>query len=91
MMTALASQSQHRGRRGSPPIFPRGMDEHLAKLCKDFVPGTYIDQGFQAVRKRDGLLVRLLEHRRIPEQGWDDATIERVLGELALMDRYVRE
>lgn len=58
-------------------------------LLKALVPDTYIQQGLQGLAKRHSLFRQLLEHRRLPEKGWDDATIELVLHELALMDRYV--
>lgn len=62
-------------------------DDALASLCKVLVPPTYIQQGIQALSKRHVLFRRLLEHRRMPEKAWDEASIEGLLHDLAMMDR----
>lgn len=58
-------------------------------LLRGFVPGTYVQQGLQALGKRHALFRHLLEHKRLPEVGWDEPSIEYIVNELALMDRYV--
>ena len=63
------------------------MDEAFQGLASTLVPETYIQQGVQALSKRHALFRRLLEHRRMPDQGWDEASIEYILHELAMMDR----
>ena len=59
----------------------------IDRLFRELVPGTYVQQGLQALKKRHDLLRQLMEHRRMPEEGWDDALIEYIVTELALMDR----
>lgn len=61
--------------------------EETEGLLKAIIPGTYVQQGLQALSKRHSLFKRLLEHRRLPEKGWDEGSIEYILHELALMDR----
>src|SRR6056297_3964519 len=63
-------------------------DATLAANCAGLgVPATYVTQGLEAgVRKRHGYFRRLVSHRRLPPDGWDDATIEGVLHDLAMMD-----
>ena len=63
-------------------------DPSLATLCAQLgVPSTYLTQGFEAgIRKRQALFKQLVAHRRMPDQGWDDETIEGVLHDLAMMD-----
>jgi len=50
------------------------------------VSAGYLAQGRQAVRQRQKLARALLANRRLPSQGWDDASIEAFLDELAMMD-----
>jgi hypothetical protein len=61
----------------------------LEPLFRGLIPDTYVQQGLQALAKRHALFRRLLEHRRMPDRPWDEASIEYVLYELALMDRWV--
>ena len=62
------------------------MDDTNAALAQQLVPPTYIQQGLQSLRMRQNLLKHLLSHRKLPMEGWDDASITYVLQELALMD-----
>lgn len=65
-------------------------DDPLVALGKGLVPAAYLRQGLEAgLGRRRAALRRLLEHRRLPEDGWDDATIEGVMYDLAMMDRWV--
>jgi O-phospho-L-seryl-tRNASec:L-selenocysteinyl-tRNA synthase len=65
-------------------------EDPLVVLGKGLVPANYLRQGLEAgLGRRRAALRRLLEHRRLPEDGWDDATIEGVLYDLAMMDRLV--
>ncbi|GFS24281.1 O-phosphoseryl-tRNA(Sec) selenium transferase [Elysia marginata] len=62
------------------------MNEHILELCNRLVPQAYISQGAQARTSHEHLIKQLIEHRKLPQQGWDDQTIELLLNELALMD-----
>lgn len=62
------------------------MDDACYKLCEKLVPKNYIQQGHNAKLIHQSKIKHLLEQRRIPEEGWDDQTIELFLGELAIMD-----
>ena len=60
--------------------------DHFEDLLTPMVKGTYIRQGLEAIKARNNLLERLLTDRRLPLNGWDDATIEYVMQQLAMMD-----
>lgn len=52
------------------------MDEANCELAATLVSRSYIDQGAQALARRRRLVKALLSQRRLPQEGWDDATIE---------------
>ena len=52
------------------------MDAENCKLACGLVSKGYIEQGAQALAKRHRLVKALLSQRRLPADGWDDATIE---------------
>ncbi|OQR96216.1 o-phosphoseryl-tRNA(Sec) selenium transferase-like [Achlya hypogyna] len=56
------------------------------ELAAGFVDGAYIRQGADALRSHEKKLTSLLAQRRLPEHGWDDLSIQRLLGDLAQMD-----
>ncbi|PRW56294.1 O-phosphoseryl-tRNA(Sec) selenium transferase [Chlorella sorokiniana] len=62
------------------------MDAANCDLACVLVGRTYIQQGAQALAARRRRVKALLSQRRLPEQGWDDATIEMLLQDAALMD-----
>jgi len=62
------------------------MDLSNCELAAQLVSKTYIDQGCQALVRRKKLVKSLLSQRRLPEQGWDEETIQLFLNDLALMD-----
>ena len=62
------------------------MDEGSFALAGTLVDKAYVLQGQQAIARREGLTKSLLSSRKIPAKGWDDASIEHFLSELALMD-----
>lgn len=62
------------------------MDEQSYDLCTKLVSGSYIQQGQQAKQVHQKRIKHLLQHRKIPEDGWTDQTIELLLLELSLMD-----
>eukprot|EP01147_Barroeca_monosierra_P010887 gene10887-2962_t len=47
---------------------------------------TYADTAHAAIRTRRAAIDQLIEKQKLPEHGWDDASIELLLQELALMD-----
>jgi O-phospho-L-seryl-tRNASec:L-selenocysteinyl-tRNA synthase len=62
------------------------MDDQAAALAAQLVGKAYIEQGRQALKRREGLAKALLSQRKLPAEGWDDASIEGFLHELAMMD-----
>jgi|EP00945_MAST-04E_sp_MAST-4E-sp1_P007511 O-phospho-L-seryl-tRNASec:L-selenocysteinyl-tRNA synthase len=56
------------------------------KLAEGLVDAAYVRQGIDALNARHNLVTSLLSQRRMPENGWDDASIEYLLSQLALMD-----
>lgn len=55
------------------------MDADNCALAEGLVSRTYVQQGAQALARRRRLVKTLLSQRRLPERGWDDATIELLL------------
>ncbi|XP_038075876.1 O-phosphoseryl-tRNA(Sec) selenium transferase-like [Patiria miniata] len=62
------------------------MNPDIHALCERLIPATYVQQGREARRAHENKIRNLLEHRKWPEEGWDDATIELLLQELSVMD-----
>ena len=52
------------------------MDGDNCELATGFVSRTYIEQGSQALATRRRLIKTLLSQRKLPQAGWDEATIE---------------
>ncbi len=52
------------------------MDPANCELASKLVSNTYIQQGSQALTRRHKLIKALLSQRKLPLEGWDDATIE---------------
>ena len=52
------------------------MDTANCEQACSLVSKSYISQGQQALAKRHRLIKTLLSSRRLPEQGWDEPTIE---------------
>ena len=48
-------------------------------LASGLVSATYVQQGQQALGARLNLVKSLLSQRKMPMDGWDDATIEMLL------------
>jgi hypothetical protein len=55
------------------------MDPGNCDLAKQWVSASYINQGAQALAARRKRIKALLSSRRLPEQGWDEATIEMLV------------
>ncbi|CAG2232952.1 SEPSECS [Mytilus edulis] len=62
------------------------MDDQCYDLCTKLVSQSYIQQGKQAKLVHQKRIKHLLQHRKIPEDGWTDQTIELLLQELSVMD-----
>ncbi|KAE8886773.1 O-phosphoseryl-tRNA(Sec) selenium transferase [Phytophthora fragariae] len=62
------------------------MNSKGAALAQQLVPFTYVQQGLDAVRSREKLVTSLLAQRRLPDEGWDDASVELLLHTLSAMD-----
>lgn len=55
-------------------------------LANGLVSAAYVQQGQQALTARCNLVKSLLSQRKLPVDGWDDATIEMLLQDAACMD-----
>ena len=53
--------------------------EDLRALSKSFVSSSYVDQGAQELVSASKRAKDLLSRRRMPETGWSEANIERLL------------
>ncbi|XP_071830497.1 O-phosphoseryl-tRNA(Sec) selenium transferase-like isoform X2 [Apostichopus japonicus] len=62
------------------------MNPECESLCRKLIPASYVDQGRDSRRSRENKIRLLLEKRKLPEDGWDDADIEMLLSELSVMD-----
>ncbi|KAL4159729.1 hypothetical protein PRNP1_000302 [Phytophthora ramorum] len=62
------------------------MNAKSAALAESLVPATYVQQGLDAVRGREKLVTTLLSQRRLPDDGWDDTSVELLLHTLSAMD-----
>lgn len=62
------------------------MNPRSAELAEALVAPTYVRQGLEALRAREQQLTTLLAQRRVPDAGWDDASVELALAALAAMD-----
>ena len=52
------------------------MDPANCELAAGLVSSTYIRQGGQSLTARHKMVKALLANRRLPDQAWDEATIE---------------
>ena len=55
-------------------------------LASQIVNNTYVTQGVNALNARHKMFTDLLSQRRMPDEGWEDATIEYLLMQLSMMD-----
>ncbi|CAM9320260.1 unnamed protein product, partial [Hapterophycus canaliculatus] len=62
------------------------MNDKSYAQARNLVKAAYINQGEQALNGRKKQVTALLSNRRLPARGWDDAQIEYLLTEVALMD-----
>lgn len=61
-------------------------DSTLQSIAPDLVPANYLSVANNARTNRDKQIRILLEKKKLPGHGWDNATIEYFVNELALMD-----
>ena len=52
------------------------MNADNCALARGLVSASYVVQGAEALAKRQKLIKSLLSQRRLPQNGWDDATID---------------
>eukprot|EP00193_Tetraselmis_chui_P015711 CAMPEP_0177785656 /NCGR_PEP_ID=MMETSP0491_2-20121128/20469_1 /TAXON_ID=63592 /ORGANISM="Tetraselmis chuii, Strain PLY429" /LENGTH=79 /DNA_ID=CAMNT_0019306741 /DNA_START=30 /DNA_END=266 /DNA_ORIENTATION=- len=62
------------------------MNPDNCRLAEGLVSRSYVSQGAQALARREKLVKTLLSQRRLPKEGWDEATVELFLNDVALMD-----
>eukprot|EP00873_Tetraselmis_striata_P018425 jgi/Tetstr1/438689/TSEL_027239.t1 len=62
------------------------MNPDNCKLAEGLVSRSYVAQGAQGLARREKLIKALLSQRRMPAEGWDEATVEMFLADVALMD-----
>ncbi|XP_050420552.1 O-phosphoseryl-tRNA(Sec) selenium transferase [Adelges cooleyi] len=62
------------------------MNSQNFAIAENLIPSSYIQQSVNALRNRENLAKTLMEQRKWPDNGWDDASIELFLSNLALMD-----
>jgi O-phospho-L-seryl-tRNASec:L-selenocysteinyl-tRNA synthase len=55
-------------------------------LAEGLLGKSYRDVAQQAQQRRQQLVTTLLSQRRMPEEGWDELSVEHLLQELAMMD-----
>ena len=58
----------------------------LNKLLKGFIPENMLERGLLVLDSNLNPIKRLFEHRKIPEEGWDDEVIEFLLKIFNFMD-----
>ncbi|XP_028413229.1 O-phosphoseryl-tRNA(Sec) selenium transferase-like isoform X2 [Dendronephthya gigantea] len=62
------------------------MNAENYKLCEKLIPRSYVRQGENAKKSQEKKIRTLLEHHKLPEDGWDELTIDLLLKELSIMD-----
>lgn len=55
------------------------MDADNISLAESFISKAYISQGSQQLSRHRKLIKTLLSQRKLPQDGWTDATIELLL------------
>lgn len=62
------------------------MNTQSFSSAERLIPSSYIQQAVAAKKTRENQIRILIEQRKWPEDGWDDATIEMLLSDLSQMD-----
>ena len=55
------------------------MDPDNLALASQLISGSYVSQGGAALTARRKLIKALLSNKRLPQTGWDEATIEMLM------------
>ncbi|GAB6019326.1 hypothetical protein CHUAL_000920 [Chamberlinius hualienensis] len=66
--------------------FEATMNEKSVELASKLISNTYVQQGIQSIHSRENAIRQLIEHRKLPEEGWDTPSIEYLLQILSMMD-----
>ena len=66
--------------------FSLKMNQENFELASKIVNANYINQGKSGRAQREKMVKKLLSNRNLPEEGWDDQSIEFLFSELAAMD-----
>lgn len=62
------------------------MDGENLNILEKLLPPSYAKQALEASNARENKIKWLLTQQRLPEQGWDDLTIELFLNKMSSMD-----
>lgn len=62
------------------------MNDRSFELAERMIPRTYLQQAVASKRSREKLIRILMEHKKVPEEGWEEAAIELFLADLSEMD-----
>lgn len=62
------------------------MNPENLKLAAGIIDPNYIELASHSINSRENQVKILLSQRRLPDEGWDDLTIEHFLHSLAIMD-----
>lgn len=60
--------------------------EEFSPYLEGLIPRTYLQQGIQNIRSRDSKIQQLLQHKKLPKDGWEDDLIEYFIDKMASMD-----
>ena len=60
--------------------------EDMKELLNELVDETYVKQGLDAITTREKLIKQLIREKKLPQNGFDDTTIEYFLNYLSMMD-----
>ena len=60
------------------PVIINNMNDKNFELAMELIPSTYVDQGRDAIKRRENQVTELLSHKKIPDIGWDDQSIEYI-------------
>lgn len=62
------------------------MNSENIKLAGNIIDKNYIDLASDSINSRNNQVKILLSQRQLPEEGWDDISIEYLLNSISLMD-----
>ncbi|CAK8692903.1 unnamed protein product [Clavelina lepadiformis] len=62
------------------------MDLNHLKTCVTIVPSSYVNLAQQSWMSRNHIFQHLLNHKKIPDEGWNECLVETFLSELSQLD-----